>query len=370
MKYDFGPFHPMNQIRIKLTYELMKALGIFDRKEVVLSEPEVATSEQIRLIHTDDYIEMVKNVSDGKSKQGAFLFGLGSGDNPIFEDMYYASAVHTGATLHATDLVMDGKVDHAFTPAGGLHHALRSRASGFCVFNDPAIALKRLLVEGKVKKAAYVDIDAHHGDGVQALFYDSPEVLTISFHESGRFLFPGTGFENEIGQGDGEGYAVNVPLPTYTRDSSYIYAFREIAPPLLKSFNPDLILTQLGADSHHSDPLTHLMIGTRTYEQIAGIIHDLAHEICGGRWIGIGGGGYDPTVVPRIWTIIFGSMAGIELPDRVPESWASLCKETAGEIPSVKLHDELEESEVPKEISLLVKNVKRAVFSHHGLDFN
>lgn len=370
MKYDFGPFHPMNQIRIKLTYELMKELGIFDREEVILSEPEVATPEQIQLIHSKDYVEMVRSVSDGKSQQDAFLFGLGSGDNPIFEDMYYASAVHTGAVIHAVDIVMDGQVNHAFTPAGGLHHASRSRASGFCVFNDPAIAIKKLLVEGKVKRAAYVDIDAHHGDGVQALFYDSPEVLTISLHESGRYLFPGTGFENEVGTGDGKGFSVNVPLPTYTRDSSYIFAFKEIVPPLLESFKPDLILTQLGADAHQSDPLTHLMIGTGTYERIAGIIHDLAHEICDGKWVGVGGGGYDPAVVPRVWTVIFSKMAGIELPDEVPDSWKSLCKKLAGEIPSDKLHDELEETEVARDIQIVVEDVKKSVFPYHGLDFN
>ena len=370
MKYDFGPFHPMNQIRIKLTYELMKELGILDREEVMVSEPEAATSEQIQLIHSKDYVEMVRNISDGKSKQGAFLFGLGSGDNPIFEDMYYASAVHTGAVIHATDIVMDGQVNHAFTPAGGLHHASQSRASGFCVFNDPAIAIKKLLVEGKVKSAAYVDIDAHHGDGVQALFYDSPEVLTISLHESGRYLFPGTGFENEVGTGEGKGFSVNVPLPTYTRDSSYIFAFNEIVPPLLESFKPDMILTQLGADAHQSDPLTHLMIGTGTYERIAGTIHDLAHEICDGKWVGVGGGGYDPAVVPRVWTVIFSKMAGIELPDEVPEGWKSQCKKLAGEIPSDKLRDELEETEVPKDVQALVGDVKKCVFPYHGLDFN
>ncbi|MCK4367379.1 MAG: acetoin utilization protein AcuC, partial [Thermoplasmata archaeon] len=284
--------------------------------------------------------------------------------------MYYASAVHTGAVIHATDIVMDGQVNHAFTPAGGLHHASRSRASGFCVFNDPAIAIKKLLVENKVKRAAYVDIDAHHGDGVQALFYDSPEVLTISLHESGRYLFPGTGFENEVGTGDGKGFSVNVPLPTYTRDSSYIFAFKEIVPPLLESFKPDLILTQLGVDAHHSDPLTHLMIGTGTYERIAGIIHDLAHEICDGKWVGVGGGGYDPVVVPRIWTLIFAQMSGIELPDEVPESWKSLCKKMAGEVPSDKLQDELEETEIPKDVRDLVKDVKKSVFPYHGLDFN
>lgn len=370
MKYDFGPFHPMNQLRIKLTYELMKAMGIFEKEGVLLSEPEAATQGQIELIHGNDYVEMVKNVSDGKSKHGAFLYGLGSGDNPIFEDMYYASAVHTGATIHASDLVLQGKVNHAFSPAGGLHHAYRSRASGFCIFNDPAIAIKRLLVDREVKKAAYVDIDAHHGDGVQALFYGSPDVLTISLHESGRYLFPGTGFEGEIGEGDGKGFAVNVPLPTYTRDSSYIFAFKEIVPPLLKSFKPDLILTQLGADAHHSDPLTHLMMTTRTYEEIGEIVHNLAHEICGGKWVGVGGGGYDPAVVPRIWTVIFGKMAGIELPDELPRSWISLCKEITGEIPSRKLHDEMEETDVSKDVKLLIKDVKKIVFPYHGLGFN
>jgi acetoin utilization protein AcuC len=370
MKYDFGSFHPMNQIRTKLTYELMKELGIFGREDVTLSEPEVASLEDIQLVHGKDYIGMVKSVSDGKTKQGAFLFGLGSGDNPIFEDMYHASAVHTGAATHAAGIVMDGQVDHAFTPAGGLHHAQPSRASGFCVFNDAAIAIRKLITEGRVKKVVYIDIDAHHGDGVQDIFYESSEVLTISLHESGRYLFPGTGFENEIGEGEGKGFAVNVPLPTYTKDSSYIFAFNEIVPPLLQSFKPDLILTQLGADAHQSDPLTHLMIGTRTYERVAGIVHDLAHDICNGRWVGVGGGGYDPAVVPRIWTVIFGKMAGIELPEKVPSEWKSLCREMAGETPSETLHDELEETKVPRDVEMVVRDVKRSVFPHHGLEFN
>ncbi|MFQ6107746.1 MAG: acetoin utilization protein AcuC [Thermoplasmata archaeon] len=370
MKYDFGPYHPMNQIRIKLTYELMKALGVLEREEILFKEPEAATEEQIGLVHGKDYIEMVKDVSDGKQKRGAFLFGLGSGDNPIFEDMYNASAIHTGATINACDLVLSGKVNHAFTPAGGLHHAARSRASGFCVFNDPAIAIENMIVKGGLEKVAYIDIDAHHGDGVQFLFFDRPDVLTISLHESGRYLFPGTGFETEIGDGEGKGFAVNVPLPPYTRDRSYIYAFREIVPPLLEAYEPDLIFTQLGADAHRSDPLTHLMIGTITYETIGGLIHDLAHDICDGKWAGVGGGGYDPTVVPRIWTLIFGQMAGIAIPDELPEGWRSLCHEMSGESPSEKLRDEPEESDVSRDVRLLVKSVKESVFPFHGLDMS
>ncbi|MFQ5909316.1 MAG: acetoin utilization protein AcuC [Thermoplasmata archaeon] len=370
MKYDFGPYHPMNQIRIKLTYELMKALGIFEREEILLSEPEAATEDQIALMHGRDYIDMVKEVSDGERRQGAFLFGLGSGDNPIFEDMYNASAIHTGATMHACDLVLSGEVNHAFTPAGGLHHASRSRASGFCVFNDPAIAIEDLLVNKELKRVVYIDIDAHHGDGVQFLFFDRPDVLTISIHESGKYLFPGSGFENELGDEEGKGFAVNVPLPPYTRDQSYIYAFKEIVPPLLESYKPDFIFTQLGADAHRSDPLTHLMIGTMTYEEVGGIVHEISHEICNGRWVGVGGGGYDPTVVPRIWTAIFGQMAGIDIQNELPQSWRTLCREMTGESPSKSLRDESEDADVPKDIKVLVENVKKSVFPYHGLDFN
>lgn len=360
----------MNQVRIELTYELLKALGVFEREDVLLQEPKEVKDEVLRLFHGQEYIDKVKEASDGTLHTGSFIFGLGTGDNPIFKGMYEASVVHVGATIQSTDLVASEKVNHSFSPAGGLHHASETSASGFCIFNDVVIGIKYLMEKYGAKKVAYVDIDSHHGDGVQWAFYTNPNVLTISFHESGRYLFPGSGFVREIGEGEGKGYSVNVPFPPYTRDGSYLKAFREIVPALLSSFKPDCIFTQLGADAHFSDPLTHLMISTTSYREIGKTIHELAHELCGGKWVAVGGGGYDPAAVARVWSILFGQMVGIEFEDELPKEWLTICEEKLGRKPSPRLYDSLEKEEEPntsKEVEKIVQAVKNEVFPHHGL---
>jgi acetoin utilization protein AcuC len=220
----------------------------------------------------------------------------------------------TGATLQAVDFVADGNGEIAFNIAGGLHHAMRSMASGFCYINDPVIGIKRLLRRGK--RVAYIDIDAHHGDGVQKAFYDTNQVLTISLHETGHTLFPGTGFEHEIGEGEGEGYSVNLPFPAFTGDDTYLWAFEEVVPELMHAFHPDVIVTQLGVDTFYDDPLTNLHLSIRGYEKVIRQIKDLAP-----RWVALGGGGYNISNVSRAWTLAWAVMNGIELEESLPETY-------------------------------------------------
>jgi acetoin utilization protein AcuC len=327
--YDHGPQHPLRPVRVMLTRELIAAYGLLDEERVSEVPPPVASDEQLRLVHTADYIDAVRRAGDGEPGDW-WRFGFGPGDNPIFPRMHEASARVAGASLVAAEHVLEGKAEHAFNPAGGLHHAMPDRASGFCVYDDPAIAIAWLLERG-VERVAYVDVDVHHGDGPQAIFYQDPRVLTISLHESGRYLFPGTGFVDERGAGEAEGTKVNVPLPPYTSDEGWLTAFREVVPSLVRGWRPDVLVTQLGCDTHHTDPLAHLALSTRAYREAAGALHELAHQAAGGRWVATGGGGYQwARVVPRAWTIYFAEMAERELPDEIPESWLEVAQAEAG----------------------------------------
>lgn len=333
LAYDHGPQHPLRPVRIMLTRELIAAYGMVDGETVREVPVRVATDDELRLVHTDRYLEAVKRAGAGEPGDW-WQFGFGSGDNPIFPDMHEASARVAGASLVAAEAIVSGGSEHAFNPAGGLHHAMPERASGFCVYDDPAIAIAWMLEKG-IERVAYVDVDVHHGDGPQAIFYDDPRVLTISLHESGEYLFPGTGFVDERGKGEAEGTKVNVPLPPYTSDDSWLEAFRRVVPPLVERFAPDVLVTQLGCDTHHSDPLAHLSLSTRAYREAAQALHQLAHDVAGGRWMATGGGGYQwARVVPRAWTIYFAEMAGRILPDEIPDSWLELASHhTDGALP-------------------------------------
>jgi acetoin utilization protein AcuC len=246
-----------------------------------------------------------------------------------------------GGTLAGVDAVMTGKVQHAWNPGGGFHHAHPDRASGFCIFNDVAIACRYLQSRYKVKRILYVDIDVHHADGVQDIFYAESGVLTVSFHESGEFLFPGTGFQEEFGEGEGRGYAVNLPLPPYTLDEHYLRAFEAIVPPIVQAYRPEVIVAQNGVDAHYQDELGHMALTTRTYAELAGRLHRLAHESAHGRLIAVGGGGYSYLSVPRCWSLIFGELAGVEVQDSIPAEWQRLFKQVTGlQSPSyVRDHD-------------------------------
>jgi acetoin utilization protein AcuC len=326
-RHILRPDHPMQPVRLRHTYELLQAYGAFDGHTSLLVPSRPAVEEELRWLHAPEYIAAVRTFSsDSVASPMQSDLGLSGynprrfkfdphGDNPIYPGMYDAAALSTGASLVAAELVADRQVDVAFNISGGLHHAAPDHASGFCVFNDPAIAIKYLLSRGL--RVAYVDIDAHHGDGVQQAFYDDNQVLTISLHESGQFLFPGTGFASEVGVGPGLGYSVNLPLYPYTDDEIYLWAFGEIVPPLVRAFAPDVLVTQLGIDSYHSDPLTHLQLTTRGY---VAAVQKFAR--LGVPWLALGGGGYDLTAVARCWAMAYGVMLGVEWPDQIPASWA------------------------------------------------
>lgn len=313
--YQIPDDHPLTPKRLRWTYELLDQYGAFDDSDSILVKPRPATDEELMTFHTEEYVEAVKSFSRGErlEEQGRFNFSE-SGDNPTFPGMYEASALATGATLVAAELVDSGQVDVAFNIAGGLHHAYPDRASGFCIFNDPVVAINRLLSRGR--KVAYVDIDAHHGDGVQAAYYNTADVLTVSLHESGRYLFPGTGFTGDMGEGKGRGYSVNVPLHPYTGDDTYRFVFREVVMPLVRAFKPDILFTQLGADAYYTDPLTHLQLTTKGYISVLTDFHRL-----GVPWIAVGGGGYNPGATARCWALDYGVMCGMQWPDEIPEAF-------------------------------------------------
>ncbi len=319
--YQFSEGHPFNPLRLRLAVEMIEACGLLAPDHRLLP-PRRATDAELLTAHSPAYIAAIQAASrGGLGAEEAARFGLGTEDVPIFPGMHDAAALLVGGSLQAAELVMGGDVDHAFNIGGGLHHASRSLASGFCVYNDIAVVC-RWLVEQHGARVLYVDNDAHHGDGVQDIFYDTPDVLTISFHETGRYLFPGTGATHERGRGAGYGYSVNVPLDAFTDDASWIAGFEALVPPIARAFRPDVIVMQNGCDGHCNDPLTHLHATTRTFERAIEVVHTLAHECCDGRLIALGGGGYDIwCVVPRAWTLVWAALGGQAVPADVPQSW-------------------------------------------------
>ncbi|MEW6059254.1 MAG: acetoin utilization protein AcuC [Actinomycetota bacterium] len=366
--YDHGPGHPLKPERVLLTWDLIRACGLLERPTVRTLRAAMATDDEIGLVHTPEFIDATRRAGHGERGEW-YRYGYGPGDNPIFPQMHEAGAWVVGASIAAARAVLDGEVAHAFNAAGGLHHAMPSRASGFCVYDDPVIAIRWLLERG-VERVAYVDVDVHHGDGPQALFYTDPRVLTISIHESGEFLFPGTGFVSERGAGEAEGTKVNVPLQPGTGDGAWLEAFRAVVPPLVQAWRPDVLVTQLGCDTHETDPMAHLRLTTGTYRETAKWLHELAHEAAGGRWVATGGGGYQwARVVPRAWTLYFAEMSETELPDAVPESWIGEIESQIGAPLPARFTDEpVSGREEDVEIGSLVDLVRRTCFPALGLE--
>jgi acetoin utilization protein AcuC len=313
-KYDYGPEHPLKPFRLKLTYELIKAYGLLSLPDVRVVEAKPAEEEDLLLYHTRDYLEVLKAANSGLEVPGEEYYGLGIGDNPVFEGVFEWSRLVTGASLQAAELVDSNEVPIAFNISGGLHHALASRASGFCYINDPVIVIASLLKKGR--RVAYIDIDAHHGDGVQEAFYRTDKVMTISLHESGKYLFPGTGFEGETGEGKGKGCSVNIPLPPSSDDELFVYAFNEVVPLLLERFRPDIVVGQLGVDSFRTDPLAHLNYSTNGFCEVVSKMKELSP-----RWIALGGGGYEITNVAKAWTLAWAIMNNVDLQDELPQAF-------------------------------------------------
>ncbi|HEX2903613.1 MAG TPA: acetoin utilization protein AcuC [Jatrophihabitans sp.] len=317
LHYDFGE-HPMTPVRLDLTMRLARGLGVLDRLELV--RPEAADEQQLLQVHTAEYLAAVRAASADPGYHG---FGLGSTDNPVFDGMYDASALIAGGSRLAAELLWSGRVQHAVNIAGGLHHAMPGSAAGFCVFNDVVLAIRSLLAAG-ARRVAYVDIDVHHGDGVQAAFYDDPRVLTVSVHQDPRTLYPGTGMPTETGSGDAVGAAINLPVPPGTGDDGWLRAFRAVVPSAVTAFRPEVLVTQCGCDTHHEDPLADLALTVDGQRAAYAELHDLAHTAAGGRWLALGGGGYGVLrCVPRAWTHLLAETTGVPIsPEcRIPQAW-------------------------------------------------
>jgi acetoin utilization protein AcuC len=314
-RFDYGSHHPLRMERLGLTWRLMQAYGLTRLPGAVLHAPAPADEADIAVYHARDYLEILKAANSGVQPPRAGTFGLGAGDNPVFPGVWEAARLVAAGSIQAADLIARGQADRVFHFAGGLHHALRERASGFCYVNDAVLAILRLRERGL--RVAYVDIDAHHGDGVQYAFYGDPNVLTISTHERGERLFPGTGFVHELGEGDAAGFSVNLPLEAYTDTRVYLPAFEAVVPPLLERFKPDVIVAQLGVDSHRTDPLTHLALDIQGFAKAFARILPLAPKI-----LALGGGGYDIRNVARGWTAAWAVLNGVELPPALPEAFA------------------------------------------------
>jgi len=377
--YNLGRDHPLHPVRLELTVALARELGVLDRPGVRVAKPQSASDALLELVHDPSYLNAVRRAPDDMMGRLGLRYGLGTDDNPVFERMHESSALITGASLAAARAVHEGTAQHAVNLAGGLHHAMRDRASGFCVYNDPAVAISWLLAQG-VSRVGYVDIDVHHGDGVQAAFYDDPRVLTISMHESGYTLFPGTGFPGETGRGAALGSAVNVALPAGTGDAGWLRAFHAVVPPMIREFRPEILFSQHGADSHRLDPLADLMLSVDGQRAAHAALHSLAHEVCGGRWVAVGGGGYDVVqVVPRSWTHLLAVATGDPLPaaTTVPDGWRKLVATRSRQAPPTSMGDGEEPSYVAWEpgegdadspLDRAVTATRRAVWPLHGLD--
>lgn len=337
--YNFGPSHPLAPIRVELTMALAREFGILDQPAVSVDGVTPATDDLLGLVHHPEYVQAVRSAGDTLARNERH--GLGTPDNPVFSGMHDASALVAGASVAAARAVWTGETEHAANVAGGLHHAMAGYASGFCVYNDPAVAIAWLLQQG-AERIAYVDVDVHHGDGVQAAFYDDPRVLTISLHESPRTLFPGTGLPEESGGADAEGYAVNVALPAGTADGGWLRAFHAVVPQLLESYQPQILVSQHGCDSHALDPLAHLMLSVDGQRAAYAALHRFAHDYAGGQWVAFGGGGYELVqVVPRVWTHLLAEAAGAAISPETPtpEGWRSYVDQRASEQAPLRMTD-------------------------------
>jgi acetoin utilization protein AcuC len=369
--YDFGE-HPLNPIRLELTIRLARELGVLDALELLAPRP--ADEAQLLSIHRADYLEAVRRASSDPTFSG---YGLGTDDDPVFPGMFDASALVAGGSAIAARQVWDGASEHAVNIAGGLHHAMEGFASGFCVFNDVVLAIRTLLAAG-AERVAYVDIDVHHGDGVQAAFYDDPRVLTISLHQDPRTLFPGTGLPTELGTGAAEGTAVNVALPPGTGDGGWLRAFGAVVPGAVRAFRPDVLVTQCGCDTHHEDPLANLELSVDGQRTAIAALHSLAHEAAHGKWVALGGGGYGVIrCVPRTWTHLLAEAAGRPVPfdTPIPPGWVDYLRQRGvrGELPQSMGEGRAVHSEpwIPGGDSWLDRSIgatRNAVFPLLGLD--
>jgi acetoin utilization protein AcuC len=368
LQYEFSKTHPLKPERLRLTFELSKMIGLIDRVE--LTDPAPATRQDLEMFHSPDYIDAVAACATDTRINARY--GLGIADNPIFPEIYDAAIGYVGATLDAADRILRG-ASRAFVISGGLHHAQRSEASGFCIFNDVVLAIMKIQKK-KPCRVLYFDFDAHHADGVQNAFYRSKDVLTISTHQTGKTLFPGTGFVYETGAGDGVGYAVNIPLLPGSGSPELKRAFDEIVVPLMERYRPNLLVTQLGVDAHYMDPLANLAFTTQGYEYVLLKLKKLSSDICDMGWLAMGGGGYHVVNVARLWTLFLADLLDEKVPERLPEEFINACGDfnpatcpTTFRDPQEVVQMYLSREEVEMDLERVMRRLQELIFPYHGL---
>ncbi|GAA3818258.1 acetoin utilization protein AcuC [Cellulomonas soli] len=374
--YDFGHGHPMTSERLELTIRLAEDLGLLDHPDLDLVGAGPASDELLATVHEPAYVAAVHAAAEHGTRDP--VRGLGTDDDPVFADMHEAAARVVQGTVEAALAVWQGRAAHAVNVTGGLHHAMPGAASGFCVYNDAGVAIRRLLAEG-VQRVAYVDVDAHHGDGVQTVFWDDPRVLTVSIHETGHMLFPGTGHARETGGEGAPGGAVNVALPSGTADAGWLRAFDAVVPAALRAFEPEVLVTQHGCDAHPEDPLANLRVSVDAQRLAAQWLHELAHELAGGRWVALGGGGYAVLdVVPRVWAHLIGiaTHRPVDPALPVPERWRSMVRDRYGRPGAASMSDGPAPRFTPwssgydpsDDVDRAIRATRTAVFPWLGLD--
>lgn len=381
VNYGFGDGHPMNPLRLALTASLAEHLGVFDHADVVPPALPDGSDEFLLTVHTNEYVDAVRTASQDPTKADQ-KHGIGTEDDPAFEGMHEVAALSAAGTLQAVQAVHRGEYQHAVNFTGGLHHAMPDGAAGFCIYNDAAVGIQWLLDQG-VERVAYIDIDVHHGDGVERCFWNDPRVLTCSIHESGTVLFPGTGFARDIGGPDAEGTAVNISLPPGTGDAAWLRALHAVVHPVVTAFKPQILITQHGCDSHFQDPLAHMVLTVDAQKVAHESLHTLAHDVCDGRWVALGGGGYElVNVVPRSWTHLTAIATGKPIPlnTELPQAWRDAAEQLTGQTPPTKMGDGVAEGEdvwfqswasgmhPESAVDQAVMATREAVFPHHGLD--
>lgn len=351
MRYNLGAEHPFSPVRVQMVLELLSAYGI----DPEFCQPEIISPEQLYPVHDRAYVDYVESVSKSKSTKPELKYGLGTADNPIVEGMAEGARMMVAGALQAADLLISGQANKVLQMGGGFHHAHPALASGFCLYNDLALAIRRMTAQGW--HVAYLDIDVHHGDGVQQIFYDDGQVMTISLHESGEYIFPGGGWLHELGQGMGRSLKLNLPLEPFTEGDSYLDTLNAILEPALSWFRPDALIIQAGADAHFSDPLADLMLTTHDFENIFKKILDLSDQYCQGKALFTLGGGYALSATARIWTLLYLVFNDLEIPEQLPSSWRSRWERTLGHSLPGTLHDSFPAYEpIPRRMEILQLN--------------
>ncbi len=313
--YNFGPRHPFSPVRLEMLLDLLEHLG----HPAQFVEPSQATREEVRSVHLESFVRRVEAAGRGERTPDFDHYGIGTADTPIFAGMDEAARWLVGGTLTAARMISTGKAKEVLQLGGGLHHAQKDLASGFCIYNDLSVAIRHLTDQGL--RVAYLDIDVHHGDGVQWIHYDEPGVLTFSIHESGRYLYPGTGYIHEIGKAEGTGRKLNIPLEPFTEDDSYLEVLQMGLEPALRWFRPDAMVIQCGADAHYLDPLAEILLTTRVYTKIFPLLRQYVADFSGGNAVYTLGGGYSLDATSRIWAILYLTLQDLPLPDHLPEPW-------------------------------------------------